>query len=59
MDLRVTPLITLTSYLFPLCVSHFLTDFNATFTTVYPMHALQVQEYSDLSYHLQYKSPTT
>ena len=40
-------------YLFPLYLSHFSTNFNATCTTVYPMHALHVQQYADLSYHLK------
>ena len=28
-------------------------DFNTTCTTVQPMHAPQVQQYSDLSYNLK------
>ena len=39
-------------YLFPLYLSHFLTDFNITCTIVYPIHALQVEQYSALFYHL-------
>ena len=38
--------------MFPLYLSHFLTDFNAISNIVYPMHAPQVQQYSDLFYHL-------
>ena len=34
-------------------------DFNATFTTAYPMHALKVQQYSDLSYHLKFTPDCT
>ena len=41
------------SVLFPLYLSHFLTDFNITFTIVYPIHALQVEQYSALFYHLK------
>ena len=39
--------------LFPLYLSHFLTDFNITCTIVYPIHALQVELYSALFYHLK------
>ena len=44
--LHVAPQV-ITLYLFPLYLNHFLTDFNTTCTIVYPMQALQVQEYSN------------
>ena len=40
-------------HLFLLYLSHLSTDFNTTCTTVHPMHALQVQQYSHLSHHLK------
>ena len=39
--------------MFPLYLSHFLTDFNITCTIVYPIHALQVEQYLALFYHLK------
>ena len=51
--LHVTPQVITLYYLFPLYLSHFLTDLNATCTIVYPMQALQVQEYFELSNYLK------
>ena len=39
--------------LFPLYLSHFLSDFTITYTIVYPIHGLQVEQYSALFYRLK------
>ena len=46
-------------YMFPLYLSHFSTDVNTTYTTIYPMHALQVHQYSDLMLSLKITTEST
>ena len=41
----------LSGYACSLYLNNFSVDFNTTYTTAYPMYALQVQQCSDLSYH--------
>ena len=40
-------------YWFPLYLSHFSTNFNITCTTIYLIHALEVQHFLALLYHLK------